>query len=109
MERRSRTRRLKRTKSGISLHITWKRCKDIILFARPNLTNCTTRYKQANDPHLKWAPAEKKNELFNKKSRFILLEKEGADGSESELEAFCMFRFESEVNDKGVKEFIIYM
>ncbi|KAF8610653.1 hypothetical protein BDV93DRAFT_517750 [Ceratobasidium sp. AG-I] len=66
-------------------------------------------YKEANDPDLKWGPAKKKNELFNKKSRFILLEKEGTSDSESELEAFCMFRFDSEENDKGINEFIIYI
>ncbi|QRW14894.1 GNAT family acetyltransferase [Ceratobasidium sp. AG-Ba] len=68
-------------------------------------TNMRDIYKEAKDPYLKWAPAKKKKELYDKKSRYILLEAE----DHSELAAFCMFRFEAEPNYEGEMEFVMYI
>ncbi|KAG9104616.1 hypothetical protein FRC06_000762 [Ceratobasidium sp. 370] len=68
-------------------------------------TNMRDIYIEAKDPYLKWGPAKKKKELFDEKSRYILLESE----DQSELAAFCMFRFEVEENDSGVVEFLMYI
>ncbi|KAG9127993.1 hypothetical protein FRC07_006587 [Ceratobasidium sp. 392] len=68
-------------------------------------TNMRDIYIEAKDPDLKWAPTKKKQELYNGKSRYILLESE----DQSELAAFCMFRFEAEENIKGVMEFVMYI
>ncbi|KAG8687597.1 hypothetical protein FRC09_013399 [Ceratobasidium sp. 395] len=61
-------------------------------------------YEEAKDPHVKWDPADKEKELFNSKSRYILLE----TSDQSELAAFCMFRFEADENYEGNMEFLIY-
>ncbi|KAG8679190.1 hypothetical protein FRC09_019146 [Ceratobasidium sp. 395] len=55
------------------------------------------KYKEADDPHVKWDPAEKEKELFDRRSRYILLE----TSNRSELAAFCMFRFEADENHEG--------
>ncbi|KAG8735006.1 hypothetical protein FRC12_018261 [Ceratobasidium sp. 428] len=62
-------------------------------------------YKEADDPHVKWDPAEKEKELFDRRSRYILLE----TSNRSELAAFCMFRFEADENHEGRKEFLLYI
>ncbi|KAG8746714.1 hypothetical protein FRC10_004018 [Ceratobasidium sp. 414] len=68
-------------------------------------TNMRDIYIEAKDPYLKWGPAKKKRELFDEKSRYILLESE----DQSELVAFCMFRFEADENEQGVMEFLMYI
>ncbi|KAG9098150.1 hypothetical protein FS749_004553 [Ceratobasidium sp. UAMH 11750] len=93
--------------------LVWKVCNGPELKVTPQKdnvwslfeTNMHDIYIKANDPYLKWSPAKKKKELFDESSRFILLESE----DQAELAAFCMFRFETEENDKGVTEFLVYI
>ncbi|KAG8719133.1 hypothetical protein FRC09_011580 [Ceratobasidium sp. 395] len=68
-------------------------------------TNMRDIYIEAKDPYLKWNPTKKKRELFDKKSRYIILEAE----DQSDLAAFCMFRFETEENTEGTMEFVVYI
>ncbi|CUA72431.1 hypothetical protein RSOLAG22IIIB_01100 [Rhizoctonia solani] len=61
-------------------------------------------YKKAKDPHIKWNPRERKEELYNEHSRLIVVQ--NAQGS---VQAFSMFRFEAESNYYGKMEFLMYI
>ncbi|CAE6525302.1 unnamed protein product [Rhizoctonia solani] len=66
--------------------------------------NMEELYKEAKDPHIKWNPKEKKEELFNELSRLIVVQ-----DTQGGVQAFSMFRFEAEKNYYGKMEFLIYL
>ncbi|KAG8682883.1 hypothetical protein FRC11_014233 [Ceratobasidium sp. 423] len=66
--------------------------------------NMEDLYKEAKDPHIKWNPKEKKEELFNELSRLVVVQDDQGD-----VQAFSMFRFEAEKNYYGKMEFLIYL
>lgn len=53
-----------------------------------------------------WNPSEKKLELFDPSSRFIIIYPEGGDFTD--LIAFTMFRFEKEDDAKGRPQNVLY-
>ncbi|CAE6443883.1 unnamed protein product [Rhizoctonia solani] len=61
-------------------------------------------YKQAQDPHIKWNPEEKREELFSELSRLVVVQDPQGD-----VQAFSMFRFEAEKNYYGRMEFLMYI
>ncbi|CAE6432547.1 unnamed protein product [Rhizoctonia solani] len=66
--------------------------------------NMKDLYEEAKDPHIKWSPTEKEEELYNELSRLIFVQ-----DKEENVQAFSMFRFEAEKNHRGKTELLMYI
>ncbi|CAE6491680.1 unnamed protein product [Rhizoctonia solani] len=102
----------KPTSKGQPEKLTWSLYNGLTLGADATLktqvwdlfaVNMEEHYKEAKDPHIKWNPREKKEELFNDLSRLIIVQ-----DAQGDVQAFSMFRFEAEINYYGKMEFLIY-